>query len=837
MGTDLFSPTSLEALWRILVEMIRHNDTGKVFCVIDGLDECKEETLQSFLRKVTRFFTEEGENMKKWRQGNCQPSFPPSFAATSMILVSREVPECLKENLMGKFPWISIEAATMGRPKPKLSHATKPAETTAKSTALQKKAGGGVKLSTLARLALLKKRLDDLQGETASPLPIVTTDSTTQRSSGTIITAPGELAADPLTSKTTTNPVIGEEYAFDEAVEEGQDFEDNADSEEMDAEDDMVREDEEVEEDEGGPQNLALSYYIDAKIEELSHSLGYGQTLEVSISQGLQGKGDGTFLWVDLAIEELRLYEAQYAEQVVEQLPPNVNEMYCRTLKRIPEHTVPLVVAIFRWVLAAHRPMHIPELSTALVQMGFTTTNPFEMVMQGVAACSSMLAVKEETSEAYIKHTSVQDFLIDKSGPLWSDAELHRFYINIEDVDGEIAAICLRYLEQGCLNRGSITEADGDRYWQRVDQFPLFPYAVVFWPEHLRSATRPHIDLSSPFFAKKSAIRKSWWKCYYPSTTGKDAILTPWDFTILHMAAYLNLTFVAQQLESSGDLHPRLNSKDSHGSTPLHCAAVMGNMEMFVFLLQRGASQEAAEQNAFMALGQVTRWAHGMLSEGIMLDKDYWKWYARDSGAGGTALHMTLSFYLAYGTPVDVMTMKRKTPLHLAAYTGSASTVRVLVMAGAFIDAQSHKGETPLHLAARSGKPEAVETLLSLGANKYILNNTGQAPAESLKVIWTGLSANQSEALRILEQSGMPGYAPWQPKVDPNAAGAAGQQPEPTFTASFQFSSTTCPDKKPRPLRGDAFPLTAHPTPDDHTIAGSYTSYIHVSINDPITSA
>ncbi|KAK0732127.1 hypothetical protein B0H67DRAFT_679616 [Lasiosphaeris hirsuta] len=39
-------------------------------------------------------------------------------------------------------------------------------------------------------------------------------------------------------------------------------------------------------------------------------------------------------------------------------------------------------------------------------------------------------------------------------------------------------------------------------------------------------------------------------------------------------------------------LRRRLNSKDSHGSTPLHCAAVMGNMEMFVFLLQRGVSQE-----------------------------------------------------------------------------------------------------------------------------------------------------------------------------------------------------------------------------------------------------
>jgi ankyrin repeat protein len=51
--------------------------------------------------------------------------------------------------------------------------------------------------------------------------------------------------------------------------------------------------------------------------------------------------------------------------------------------------------------------------------------------------------------------------------------------------------------------------------------------------------------------------------------------------------------------------------------------------------------------------------------------------------------HPVVSLYLAYGIPVDGLTRKRKTPLHYAAYMGSAATISVLVKVGAFIDAPS----------------------------------------------------------------------------------------------------------------------------------------------------
>lgn len=652
-GADLFSQTSLEALWRIFAAMLRDPGTGKVYCVIDGLNECQEDSLKPFLRKVTRFFDEEHKNMQDWRQGNINPRLAPKFASVRMILVSREAPQCLLDNLGSKFPWIQIEKATGGVARTGASSAAAKSSRTTAKTVTQKKATA--KLSAIALLALQKKRLAAAQAKESTARPtdpaeglqhqltkLSIADSSAPKKDAselpdkTDVIAAVELAADGVTpGQELTDGTTGDGYVFDEVIEDEEIVEEEVEEEVVDVEEgDVNEEDEEV------PRNHALSFYIEARMEQLAQGRSYGEALESSITAGLQKKGDGTFLWVDLAIEELRLYEAQYAEQIVEQLPSSLSEMYCRTLRRIPEHTVPLVVAIFHWVLAAHRPLFIPELSTALMQMGFTTTAPFEMVKQGVAACSTMLTINEETSEVKIKHTSVQDFLIDKSGPLWTDAALHRFHVNIEDVDSNIATICLRYLEQGCLNDGPVTMANGPLYWQRVSQFPLLPYAAMFWPEHLRTASRPYIDLSSPFFAKKSAIRKNWWQCYFPATTSKLAILAPRDFTLLHMAAYLNLPFVAQQMEYRGELHSRLNNKDSHGSTPLFWAACQGNMEMFVFLLQRGASKQCVgetifdvasrkgqveiveyllnhgqdpnarlvELNAFVALGQTARW-------------------------------------------------------------------------------------------------------------------------------------------------------------------------------------------------------------------------------------
>jgi hypothetical protein len=61
---NLFSQTSIEALWRIFVTMVKDRRAGRVYCLVDGVDECQEDSLRPLIIKLTRFFKEEQTNME-----------------------------------------------------------------------------------------------------------------------------------------------------------------------------------------------------------------------------------------------------------------------------------------------------------------------------------------------------------------------------------------------------------------------------------------------------------------------------------------------------------------------------------------------------------------------------------------------------------------------------------------------------------------------------------------------------------------------------------------------------------------------------------------------------
>ncbi|KAF8545004.1 ankyrin repeat-containing domain protein [Trichophaea hybrida] len=65
---------------------------GVVYCVLDGLDECQEESLGSLLKKLTNLFSH---------------STPPKNHL-NLIVVSREVPQCIP-NALSSFPRIRLD--------------------------------------------------------------------------------------------------------------------------------------------------------------------------------------------------------------------------------------------------------------------------------------------------------------------------------------------------------------------------------------------------------------------------------------------------------------------------------------------------------------------------------------------------------------------------------------------------------------------------------------------------------------------------------------------------------------------------------------------------------
>ncbi len=76
----------------------------------------------------------------------------------------------------------------------------------------------------------------------------------------------------------------------------------------------------------------------------------------------------------------------------------------------------------------------------------------------------------------------------------------------------------------------------------------------------------------------------------------------------------------------------------------------------------------------------------------------------------------------------------QKTPLHLAARTGTVEMARILLRRGAELNARDHWGMTPLHEAAEAGRPDMVDFLLTMGANSRAQDFWGFTPFHSL--VW-----------------------------------------------------------------------------------------------------
>jgi ankyrin repeat protein len=86
-------------------------------------------------------------------------------------------------------------------------------------------------------------------------------------------------------------------------------------------------------------------------------------------------------------------------------------------------------------------------------------------------------------------------------------------------------------------------------------------------------------------------------------------------------------------------------------------------------------------------------------------------------------------------TRVNAVSDDRWTPLHLAAYFGSAACVADLLLRGATVDAVAENGLglTPLHSACAGDHTEAALRLIAAGADVNARGATGHRPLDSAK--------------------------------------------------------------------------------------------------------
>ncbi|KAI9651903.1 MAG: hypothetical protein M1829_002114 [Trizodia sp. TS-e1964] len=91
----LFSSSSFDSLWRIFQDMTCDPILENIYCVMDGLDECDEASIQVLLNKFATLFSAAGN-----RSSTCQ---------LKMIVLSRDLPEFVPD-ILSSFPRIHLDS-------------------------------------------------------------------------------------------------------------------------------------------------------------------------------------------------------------------------------------------------------------------------------------------------------------------------------------------------------------------------------------------------------------------------------------------------------------------------------------------------------------------------------------------------------------------------------------------------------------------------------------------------------------------------------------------------------------------------------------------------------
>jgi len=177
------------------------------------------------------------------------------------------------------------------------------------------------------------------------------------------------------------------------------------------------------------------------------------------------------------------------------------------------------------------------------------------------------------------------------------------------------------------------------------------------------------------------------------------------------------------------------------GATPLHWAALFGNMEVIENLAGEGAKLDVSIETSGM---QPVHWASTqgrvdvvkfLLARGIDLNSTDIK-KTTPLVIAAQYDHSVLVFYLVKeGADISLLDDCSDSALHWAAYKGNIHTTALLHYLGLPADAADSYGSTPLHLAAARNAPHVIEYLIDESASDTerlvaLKDNKGRTPLD-----------------------------------------------------------------------------------------------------------
>ncbi|KAG5805208.1 hypothetical protein H9Q74_007336 [Fusarium xylarioides] len=276
---------------------------------------------------------------------------------------------------------------------------------------------------------------------------------------------------------------------------------------------------------------------------------------------------------------------------------------------------------------------------------------------------------------------------------------------------------CLSYLMMSSFTSGMC--ASDDEMKARLDTYPFYKYAALFWGHHARGDawTLRVQEAALEFVMTKKRFRAAVQVSVYSGTRSLGFSKAHTDaWTALHCASSFGLKGLTKELIKRGI---KRRSLDIDGKIALHIAARNGFPDVVRQLLRKDP-ETANIQDGYGQTSLHLAASNGheativeLLSRGSTV-------HSRNHG-GQTALHMAIQngevatakrLLEEFKSSPNVKDNDGRAPLHIASWKGDEESVKILISHGAKVQKEDNNGLTALHYTACMGHKAVAQLLL-----------------------------------------------------------------------------------------------------------------------------
>lgn len=235
----------------------------------------------------------------------------------------------------------------------------------------------------------------------------------------------------------------------------------------------------------------SVDVYINNSISGIE-ALEDDEELQIKTITTLKDKANGTFLWVALVIEQLRDTDHRNVEEVLEEIPEGLENLYDLIVRRAnaklrhkDREACQILLSI---VTTAERPLHLEELHIFISSQWAYYKSSYDILdMKDIVRdCGSLLAIRDDI--IYFIHQSVKDYMVGNAYNSIFPSGIQYQHQKMFETSMSAMSRILKYdiydLKDPQRYMGDIRRK-GDIRPPYPDPLVPIKYSCVFWVDHL----------------------------------------------------------------------------------------------------------------------------------------------------------------------------------------------------------------------------------------------------------------------------------------------------------------------------------------------------------------